>query len=60
MAKKNFKDLSKEDLIKHIEKLEKGKKLFGGIIVPKDGSWRFSDSEKYDYSPDLKGWKFLA
>jgi len=38
---------------------KKGKKLFGGIIVPKDGSWRFNDSEKYDYSPDLKGWKFL-
>lgn len=38
---------------------KKGKKLFGGIIVPKDGSWRFNDSEKYNYSPDLKGWKFL-
>lgn len=38
---------------------KKGKKLFGGIIAPKDGSWRFNDSEKYDYSPDLKGWKFL-
>jgi len=38
---------------------KKGKKLFGGIIVPKDGSWRFNDSEKYDYSPDLNGWKFL-
>jgi len=38
---------------------KKGKKLIGGIVVPKDGSWRFNDSEKYDYSPDLKGWKFL-
>jgi type III restriction enzyme len=38
---------------------KKGKKLFGGIGVPKDGSWRFNDSDKYDYSSDLKGWKFL-
>lgn len=38
---------------------KKGKKLFGGIVVPKDGSWRYNDSEKYEYSPDLKGWKFL-
>jgi type III restriction enzyme len=38
---------------------KKGKKLFGGIIVPKDGSWRFNDSEKYNYSPDLNNWKFL-
>jgi len=38
---------------------KKGKKLFGGIVVPKDASWRYNDSEKYDYSPDLKGWKFL-
>ncbi|HCK65815.1 MAG TPA: hypothetical protein DHW49_06090, partial [Anaerolineae bacterium] len=41
------------------EENKKGKKLFGGIVVPKDKSWRFNDSEKYDYSPDLKGWKFL-
>ena len=36
-----------------------GKKLFGGIIVPKDGSWRFNDSDIYNYSSDLSGWKFL-
>lgn len=39
---------------------KKGKKLYGGIIVPKDGSFRFNDSEKYDYSPDLMGWKILG
>lgn len=38
---------------------KKGKKLWGGIAVLKDRSWRYNDSEKYDYSPDLKGWKFL-
>lgn len=38
---------------------KKGKKLFGGIVAPKDGSWRFNDSEKYEYFSDLNGWKFL-
>ena len=38
---------------------KKGKKLFGGIVVPKDGSWRFNDFDDYEYSPELKDWKFL-
>lgn len=37
----------------------KGKNIFGGIIIQKDGSWRFNNSEKYIYSSDLNGWKFL-
>lgn len=39
---------------------KKGKNLFGGIVVPKDNSWRFNEDEKYNYTPDLKGWKFLS
>ncbi|RIK32445.1 MAG: hypothetical protein DCC56_01145 [Anaerolineae bacterium] len=38
---------------------KKGKRLFGGIVAPKGSSWRFNDSDKYNYSPDLDGWKFL-
>jgi type III restriction enzyme len=37
----------------------KGKSLFGGIVVPKDGSWRYNDNENYQYEPTLKDWKFL-
>lgn len=37
----------------------KGKNLFGGVVVPKDGSWRYNDSEDYQYEPTLKDWKFL-
>jgi len=49
-----------EGLAAYIEaENKKGKKLFGGIVVPKDGSWRYNDLEKYEYSPDLSGWKFL-
>lgn len=36
------------------------KKLFGGIILKDKGSWRISDTEKYEYNPhDLKKWRFL-
>ena len=38
---------------------KKGKKLIGGIVVPKDGSWRYNDKEKYEYSADLRGWAFF-
>lgn len=38
---------------------KKGKKLWGGIVVPKDGLWRYHDKEGYDYEPTLKNWKFL-
>jgi type III restriction enzyme len=37
----------------------RGKNLFGGIVVFKDGSWRYNDSEDYQYEPSLKDWKFL-
>jgi len=39
---------------------EKGKKLWGGIVVNIDGSWRYNDSEVYTYiQTNMKGWKFL-
>ncbi len=50
-----------EGLVKYIkEQKRKGKKLFGGIVIPADGQWRYNDNEKYEYNPnDLKNWKFL-
>lgn len=50
-----------EGLAKYIEKENKsGKKLFGGIVIREKKSWRYNDSEKYEYNPnDLKDWKFL-
>ena len=39
---------------------EKGKVLFGGIVINLGGSWRYNDNKKYEYNPsDLKNWKFL-
>ena len=36
------------------------KKLFGGIIIFKDGSCRYNDNETYEYDENnLKNWKFL-
>lgn len=36
------------------------KKLFGGIIIFKDGSCRYNDNESYDYNENnLNEWKFL-
>ena len=38
----------------------KGKNLFGGIVIPKDGSWRYNDNEIYEFNKnDLRSWKFL-
>jgi len=50
-----------EGLAKYIkEQKKKGKKLFGGIVIPADKQWRYNDDEKYEYNPnDLKDWKFL-
>ena len=50
-----------EGLAKYIkDQKKKGKKLFGGIVIPADGQWRYNDNEKYEYNPnDLKDWKFL-
>ncbi|MBU4015466.1 DEAD/DEAH box helicase family protein [Patescibacteria group bacterium] len=51
-----------EGLAKYIkEQKKKGKKLFGGIVIPADKQWRYNDNEKYEYNPnDLKNWKFLG
>lgn len=38
---------------------KKGKKLWGGIVIPKDGSWRYHDKEVYVYEPSLKDWGYL-
>jgi type III restriction enzyme len=36
------------------------KKLFGGIIIFKDGSCRYNDNETYEYDENnLTNWKFL-
>lgn len=50
-----------EGLAKYIEKENKnGKKLFGGIVISENNSWRFNDNKKYSYNPnDLRDWKFL-
>ncbi len=38
----------------------KGKNLFGGIVILKDGSWRYNDNEKHEYNKNnLACWKFL-
>lgn len=38
----------------------KSKKLFGGIVLNDRGSWRISETTKYQYDPnDLKSWDFL-
>ncbi len=39
---------------------KKGKKIFGGIAIYVNGTWRYNDSEKYEYDPnDLSSWKVL-
>ena len=50
-----------EGLAKYIEKENKNsKKLFGGIVISENNSWRFNDNKNYSYNPnDLKDWKFL-
>lgn len=50
-----------EGLAKYIkEQNKKDKKLFGGIVIREKKSWRYNDSEKYEYNPnDLKDWKYL-
>jgi len=50
-----------EALAKYIKEENKnGKKLFGGIVIKDNNSWRYNDKAKYEYNPnDLKGWEFL-
>lgn len=52
-----------EALANYIEKeKKKGKKLWGGIVVSKDGSLRYNDSKKYQFNESNLGddWKFLS
>lgn len=50
-----------EGLAKYIKEQNKNtKKLFGGIVIKDKKSWKYNNSEKYEYNPnDLKNWKFL-
>ena len=50
-----------EGLSKYIrEENTIGKKLFGGIVIHKDNSWRYNNNEVYEYNEkDLSNWKFL-
>lgn len=42
------------------EQNEKGKKLWGGIAIFVNGTWRYNDNKKYEYNPnDLSSWKIL-
>lgn len=39
---------------------KKGKKLWGGIAIFVNGSWRYNDEESYAYNEeDLSKWKLL-
>jgi len=47
-----------EGLQKYIK--EQGKKLWGGIVIQHNGSWRYNDQPAYDFDEkDLKDWKYL-
>lgn len=48
-------------LAKYIkDQKQKGRHLFGGIVVQRDNSWRYNDSESYEFiENDLSRWKFL-
>lgn len=50
-----------EGLQKYIkEHTKKGKKLWGGIAIYVNGTWRYNDQEKYKYNPNnLSEWKTL-
>jgi len=50
-----------EGLAKYIaEENKEGKKLFGGIIIHHQNSWRYNDKEEYNYNPNnLQDWKFF-
>ena len=40
--------------------LKTDKRLWGGIVINVNGSWRYNDNEKYGYDPnDLSDWKVL-
>jgi len=46
-----------EALYKYIKS---DKRLWGGIVIDVNGTWRYNDKEKYEYHPeDLSDWKIL-
>lgn len=46
-------------LIEYIEQLNaKGKKALGGIIIPRNGSWRYC-TNRIENDKDLTGWEFF-
>ena len=46
-------------LQKYLKK-NKDKKVWGGIAIYVNGTWRYNDKEKYEYNPnDLSNWKIL-
>jgi len=48
-----------EGLQKYIKK-NKSKKVWGGIAIFVNGTWRYNDKEKYEYNPNnLSEWKVL-
>ncbi|MBI1952897.1 MAG: DEAD/DEAH box helicase family protein [Candidatus Omnitrophica bacterium] len=52
-----------EGLQKYIkEQVKKGRKLWGGIVLSKDGSFRYNDSEVYSFDEKALGmdWKVLS
>ena len=42
------------------EENKKGENLFGGIVVPKGGSFWTYNKIPYKWDKDLKGWEILA
>jgi type III restriction enzyme len=50
-----------EGLQKYIKNQnKKGRKLWGGIAICINGTWRYNDQEKYEYNlTDLSNWKIL-
>lgn len=40
--------------------LKTDKRLWGGIVIDVNGTWRYNDNKEYDYNPnDLSDWKIL-
>lgn len=54
-------ELKAESLHNYIkEENRRGKKLWGGLVIFENGTWRYNDDENYHYDPnDLSNWKIL-
>lgn len=48
-----------DGLQKYIKENKKGKNLFGGIVIPKSGSFWIFDKAPYKYDKSLTGWEIL-